>query len=159
MKRIADAAFTLACLVLVAVVVRNQYLKSEAASKARVGAVAVGTPFPSLPVDDQGLTLVVYLSPSCRFCQESMPFYRTLSARVHQSRATRLAYPMGAEAPMFRTYLSTNGLDPNGAAQLPVVAGVRGTPTIVAVSAGVVSGSWSGRLTPDQEKELLALIR
>lgn len=159
MKYIADAAFALACMVLVAVVVRNQYVRADNVPKAREGAIAVGTPFPDVPADDGQMTLVIYLSPTCPFCQESMPFYRKLSARVRQSRNTRLAYPMSAEATMFKTYLSTNGLDPTGAAPLPVVAGVRGTPTIVAVSAGVVSGSWAGRLNPEQEGQLLALVR
>lgn len=157
MKQVADAAFAVACLVVVAVVVRNQVVP-DGKPEAREKTVAAGTAFPGLP-DDGRTTFVLYLSPSCAFCQESMPFYRRLSARVQQSSATALAFPIGGAEAGFRAYLSENSLEAERAAPLPVVAGVRGTPTILMVQAGAVVDSWVGRLSADQEQRLLARVR
>lgn len=159
MRKIADAAFALACVVVVAVVVRNQFIQVEKAPGADEGIIQAGTSFPGVPAAGGRTTLVIYLSPACRFCQESMPFYRKLSSRVQQSATTKLAFPIRGDRTAFKSYLSTNGLDPESASDLPIVPGIVGTPSVVSVSSGMISGSWSGRLSPQQEEKLLSLVR
>lgn len=155
MKHVADTAFAMACIVLVAVVARNHFLRADDVPRAREGLIPVGTSVPGIDAP----TLVVYLSPSCAFCQDSMPFYRRLSARVRTGVAPRLAFPLGADEPTFKAYLANNGLDPDDATAGPLVPGVRATPTIVLVSEGVVAASWVGRLSAEQEEELLSGVR
>lgn len=159
MKKLADAAFALACVVVVAVVVRNQFVRVDNAPRADEGLIQAGTSFPGIPAERGQTTLVIYLSASCRFCQESMPFYRALSTRVQQAAATKLAFPVRGDLAAFKSYLSTNDLDPESAANLPVIPGVVGTPTVVAVSSGIIAGSWSGRLSAEQEEKVLSLVR
>lgn len=106
-------------------------------------------------------TLVLALSSECRFCAESMPFYRRLTARAGEANLD-IVVLMPQEASVARDYLATHGLDGStirSVARLDHSTGVPAVPAIVAVGAnGLVRDLWLGRLGSEQEQEVLGRL-
>jgi hypothetical protein len=131
--------------------------------------VSANTPTPKShsiqsPLKVQGIqwstserTLVFVLSSQCRFCRESSPFYRRLIAlKKPPQRLQFLAFlpPGDLDGP---GYLKTAGLTFQHVREAePRVLGVRGTPTLILVDRnGNVLRSWSGKLPPQEENNVL----
>ena len=103
-------------------------------------------------------TLVLFLQSGCRFCRESMGFYRRLMARDTADVQIIVAAP--ARDAGLRPYLLEEGVEPDGIVyvdqgELPVVA----TPTLLVIEPdGRVSRSWVGRLDDEGEGEVFAAL-
>lgn len=103
-----------------------------------------------------GDTFLLATASSCRFCTESMPFYRRLVASgarviavtrepVEQNKAYLKSHDV---APAMVLSATANGLD------------VRGTPTLLLVDAqGVVRGTWRGKQDLKGEADVLSKRR
>lgn len=104
-------------------------------------------------------TLVLYLSADCRFCTDSMEFYRRLQTAAARSRTTDIAFQARAGEREFLAYLAAHGFTEPAIVNRPVPPAVRGTPTLILFDAnGAVAGSWAGRLSADQESELMRRV-
>ena len=107
--------------------------------------------------------LVLALSPACRFCSRSMPFYRRLAALDEvRSRAVAIVVaspqPLGRSAAFLKQYALHVDLYPRSMDELGLI--VASTPTGVLVdTGGVVLTSWEGMLTQDVENEVVASLR
>jgi hypothetical protein len=102
-------------------------------------------------------TLLLAISSSCHFCTDSAPFYR----RLTQNRGgTRIVAVLPQSTQEGQEYLKRLGVSIGEVRQLGLDrVGVRGTPTLLLVDeAGVVTKSWVGQLSPDQEKEVLSRL-
>ncbi len=160
MRRLADLTFVIVSLCLLAFVAGDRLGWFVRAPAAQEDGVTKGTTLDAFANAEGDLTLAIYLSPSCRYCAESMPFYRALADRVRAGKGVRVRFPSAGDPQTFRGYLSSNGLNPEWSAPLPLIPGVTGTPTIVGLGPdGAVAASWVGRLSPAQEDAVLALIR
>ena len=87
------------------------------------------------------MTLAVFLRSGCRYCTESMPFYRRLAATERRARIV----VFGAQTvPTLTAYLDEGGFKPDQVLQ--VKAGVLkfyATPTLALVgSDGKIKGVW-----------------
>ena len=100
-------------------------------------------------------TLIVALSENCRFCQDSMPFYRTLTAMAAENVQIVVAAP--PHEPDIGAYLASEYVRPDDIVFPAVgVLPVTGTPTLmIADSTGLVTHSWVGQLNSDGEGEVL----
>ncbi len=120
-------------------------------------------PFPDRSAAGSGATAVLFVSKSCHFCSESMPFYKRLSvlnraagfrliAAVPQPRETR---EDGA------AYFSQHGVTPDAIVPMNFGSlGVVSTPTVVLVGAdGRVAATWHGQLTSEREDGVLSKIK
>jgi peroxiredoxin len=103
-------------------------------------------------------TLAVFLRSGCRYCTESMAFYRRLSAVPKRARIV----VFGAQTEeTLNAYLKENGFKPDQvfrakAGELKFFS----TPTLAVVGAdGKVRGVWRGQLDDKREKEVEAAIR
>jgi hypothetical protein len=107
------------------------------------------------------LNAVIALSPTCKYCQASLPFYRRLSTAVHKGGSTT-ALVVFSSAPRAATeaWLKDEGLMFDQLVQVPFGdLGIRGTPTILLVdSDGKVTKVFDGRLSPDSEEDLIATV-
>ena len=104
-------------------------------------------------------TLLLVIRSTCRFCTESMPFYKTLmAARSSQARIVALT-PETVE--VGAGYLGSHGVQLDAVVSTPLTAvKVRGTPTAILVSnAGSVEKVWQGRLDSKSELEVIAGLR
>ena len=108
---------------------------------------------------DAPKTLLLFVSTQCRFCTESMPFYKRLS--TGKGRGTFQFVVVGAEpVNTLREYIGDFAVEPDRI--ITVSRGlfeVSATPTaIVADGTGRVRGYWRGLLR-DRERELEAALR
>jgi hypothetical protein len=109
-------------------------------------------------------TLLMVVSPNCRFCTKSMPFYQRLladrSSRRYEARIVALYLPIDNEESV-RAYMQSHGVQPDQVLPFPreVLGRLSGTPSLVLMdSANTVLGSWRGMLNKKGEEEVLKAI-
>jgi thiol-disulfide isomerase/thioredoxin len=104
-------------------------------------------------------TLVLALSTQCHFCTDSAPFFQRIQKEAAKNVRMLAVLPQAVEDS--RKYLEGEGVhvDDVKQAQLNTI-GVTGTPTLLLVdSAGRVSDAWQGKLQPEQEAGVLAVLK
>jgi hypothetical protein len=163
LETVTNIAIILLCVVASAVLIRNFFFPAtpHGPSQAEVGD-RLDAVKPILPAGSTK-TLVVAIAPTCHFCNESMPFYKSLmDERNKKSSPVKVvgAVP-GAEAkdPEGK-HLADAGVTFDGLSAVDFQAiKVPGTPTLLLVDAGgKVEKVWVGKLTADKEKEVLAVL-
>lgn len=119
----------------------------------------IGTKFPAQDVDwkKSKQTLVLILSKTCHYCTESVPFYQ----RLMKDGNTQVVAVTSQTVSEGREYLKNIGLTTGEVRQgNPGSIGVVGAPTLVLVNnEGIVINVWSGKLSPEQEEEVLNQLR
>lgn len=102
-------------------------------------------------------TLLMVAQSACRFCTDSMPFYRHLVEQRSQRRAPVRIVALMYESRDGARYLAANGVavdaiyavSPEDIRNLP-------TPTLILVDkAGRIAGLWRGTLSPTREQDVL----
>jgi thioredoxin-related protein len=104
-------------------------------------------------------TLVLALSTQCHFCTDSAPFFQRIQKEAAKSVKMLAVLPQAVEDS--RKYLEGEGVhvDDVKQAQLSRI-GVTGTPTLLLVdSTGKVADAWQGKLQPEQEAGVLAVLK
>jgi len=110
------------------------------------------------------LTVAIVLGPDCVECRESVPLYKRLAQlQVLDGTARRLVFlTQGGIAPVLNMIEQhPQGFKLRGAVSYPSHDWFRTRvlPSIYVIDgAWKRRGEWSGRLTPAQEKDLIALI-
>ncbi|MGI8641505.1 MAG: peroxiredoxin family protein [Pyrinomonadaceae bacterium] len=102
-------------------------------------------------------TLVLYIATTCRFCNESSPFYKRLVEKYADDKNVKLVAVLPQTVNEAKEHLKSLGVNINDVynAQLRSI-GVTATPTLLLVNdSGVVSEMWRGKLTTDKETEVL----
>ena len=106
-------------------------------------------------------TLLVALQRPCRYCDDSMPFYRRLAARAAGRNDLRIVVVAPPRNREIGGYLAAAGFEPDEVvlADDPERFPAPGTPTLMAVdSEGSLTHSWFGLLDPGQEAEVLDVL-
>jgi hypothetical protein len=110
---------------------------------------------------DARVTAILFLRSDCRYCNDSMAFYKRLVARCHTGRPERRVIAVTLEdIDSVIRHLAGYGvrLDSVHTGQAHSF-GVTGTPTVILVNAsGIVVGSFAGRLPAQTEQEVLRLV-
>ena len=160
----ANVAIIVACAIATVVLIRNQFLRPDAAPPPGSPAVVEkGERFDQLkalvPVGSQR-TLVVALSPACHFCDESMPFYRQIVEERKQRKSTVnfiAAVPAEDMKAEEAQKLATAGAQPDSLVKLDFAAvKVPGTPTLMLLDDdGKVLDVWVGKLDASAQMEVL----
>ena len=104
-------------------------------------------------------TLVLALSTQCHFCTDSAPYFQRIQKEAAKNVKMVAVLPQPADDG--RKYLEGAGVpvDDVTQAQLSTI-GVTGTPTLLLVdSTGKVANVWQGKLQPDQEAGVLAVLK
>ncbi len=107
--------------------------------------------------------LLVAVSPTCHFCDESMPFYKQLvDQRNQKSSLVKIiaAVPLETMKAEESQKFAGAGANPDGMVQLDFRAvKVSGTPTVLLVdNSGKVLDVWVGKLDEDRQEEVLAVL-
>lgn len=105
-----------------------------------------------------GQTLLLALSTSCRFCTDSAPFYQRLSKDRGDTRLVAVFQQDNSEG---ERYLSNLGVKVDEVEQAAFVdLGILGTPTLVLVdSSGKVINKWEGALSSTSESEVIGQLK
>ena len=164
LERLSRIVFILACLALIAVAVLR--VRQELAPRARL-TPAVSSVDGAVIANPEGVsyaaaraTLMIAVRSTCRFCAESLPFYKRLSALRQtghlqlvvlstESKAATAQFIAQADVHADAVVQDENGLIP-----------VKGTPMLLLVTGdGTVIKSWLGRLDARQETEVINAIQ
>ena len=163
LERAGQITFIVMCAVVTAVGIK--YLGStERVEAAPPAPYAPGASLPGIAkLNPQGAAgiLVLGLSNRCRFCTESMEFYRRIAAHPKVSSADLQISVVSVEPerPM-REYLSRQALNVSVVVpMLDIGFTMSGTPTLVlADGAGKVVASWEGLLDAEREQDVLRRV-
>jgi thioredoxin-related protein len=165
---IANIAIILVCIIAAAVLVdRNVYkfLPAQRQPGARPEA-AKGDTFAVLrdavPAGTQK-ALFVAVSPTCHFCNDSMPFYKKLIDQRNQSNSpvkVIAAVPADEAKVDEAKHFAAVGTQPDAMVHVDFsTIKVPGTPTLLLVDdQGKVLDVWVGKLDESREREVLARL-
>jgi hypothetical protein len=156
---IANIAIILVAIVLGGVLVKKFLLTDSAPtptgerSQPQVGAKAN---LPDTDFSAKDKTLLLAMKKDCRFCTDSVGFYRKLTAAADEKNVRVIAvFPHSVE--MGQIYLKEINLAVPEFRQADFTAlGVGGTPTLILTdNTGEIKKFWVGQLPPEKEKEVL----
>lgn len=159
-----NIAIIVLCVVASAALINNYFLRNRAPQPPEGPKVgerleAVKTILPA----GGGKTLVVAISPTCHYCNESMPFYqRLITERDRKGSTVKVvgAVP-GPEAKEAEAqHLASAGVNLDGLSPIDFNdIKIPGTPTLLLVDGGgKVEKVWVGKLNEKSEKEVLAAL-
>ena len=112
---------------------------------------------------DNGVTLLLALSPTCPFCTQSLPFYRELSnMRDSLSSDTGIVAIVDSSdfLNMQQRLLEREGVGVDSILSVRFdVIGIYGVPEVLHLdSSGVVAARWIGVLDQEGESEVFAVV-
>jgi hypothetical protein len=155
LDRIASVLVILAALSVLWRTFASVPRTGAAADHPRLPGYAVGSVLGQVPGVDftaSPKTLLIWVRSSCRYCEESMDFYRRL---VAASRVPVVA--MGREkVDVLRDYGASHGFRPTSVVSVETgLDQLTATPVLVLVGKdSKVLGCWLGKLTKNQEQEV-----
>lgn len=103
-------------------------------------------------------TLVIALSTQCHFCQESVPFYKELTASpAVKSKRVHVVTIFPQQQGEAESFIKASEIRTDSVLSMPLqTLGTSATPTLLLVNhAGKVEKLWIGVLSPAQQKDLL----
>lgn len=161
LSRAADVALITTCILVGSVVVWNNFRPTPAGrieTGYELGAVTDLTGL--IDFKRAKATLVVYLKSDCRFCTESMHFYRKLGAIAASNERFKLVAVGPEPETTISQYLDSNDVDTSAVLSLKASVGkFLGSPTLVLVdSGGIVLNEWRGRLDTAGEEAVTAQV-
>jgi thioredoxin-related protein len=167
MKRLLELSLNLLCLVLVSVGVFAYFRERRPAEGAKQRAVSGIRTGQKLVIPGvawpRRKSLVLALSTTCHFCEQSAPFYQKLLEEQKKGTwQSILLFPQQTQQAVNyvdkHNYYSPTTLHANFTA-----LGVTGTPTLVLVDdMGTVLDEWIGLLSPKEEADVathLGIVR
>ena len=159
---LTNVAVLIAAVLIGAAVVKNYILDRHDTQPARSDEIVVGSKLKLPDVDWRAnhQTLLLVLSRDCHYCSESAPFYQRLEKETARGSGTRLIAVLPQDVEQARSYLAQLGLSVKDVRRAsPNSLGVRGTPMIiVANDLGIVSHAWTGKLSPEEESDVLSKL-
>lgn len=155
LEKAANLAFIVACVALVSIGVAERVIPAEPGRAIQGIAKGQSLDVPGL---NRGATrtVLVAVSSTCRFCTESMEFYRRLTAQERRfPEAIRIAFMSREPLDTLRDYLVQHKVEASATLEVPASFSVTGTPALFLLDpdARVIDG-WLGRLHPDQEEDV-----
>lgn len=158
LDKIANIAVILGVAVFIFVVVRGEFAKRKAPDDSPRTLVGTSISLPGLQLDQTHNSLLVAISTTCHFCQDSLPFYKELAAKAQGKIDVIAVLPQTtAESEAF--------LQKAGVSATKVVSarldsiGVRGTPTMLLVDThGKVQEEWRGFQDEKGRQQVLARV-
>ena len=152
----ANVAIILASAAVIVVFARNFTRTSDA-----LHTIATGTKFALKDAHWRSgeKTMVLAISTTCHFCNESAPFYDELASQCKQQHVRTIAV-LPQPTVEAESYLKDKGIAVDEVRQA-TLSGLRinGTPTLLLVDGGgIVRSVWIGKLESSGEKEVLAKL-
>lgn len=115
---------------------------------------------PSIDYSAAPQTLVIVGSTTCQYCKESLPFYQQLLSTKSAAQQTRIVAIFPNPKTEVDQYKQRNQLNVESVPSLNYAnLNVTGTPTLILVdSAGRVLDFWVGRLSQEEEKQVMKAV-
>jgi hypothetical protein len=164
LDKIANIAIISVALLMGFVIIKN-YLFEKANNTQTLSAV-VGrkVSLSEVGFEKSSLSVVLLLSTQCRYCAQSMPFYKALSdMRRKPESSFQLFTVFPQDRLTVESHLKDFGLSTDAIETGPKFfqeMGVLTTPTLLLVnSKGVIEKAWAGELTVNSQNEVISDIK
>ncbi|MGZ8843532.1 MAG: TlpA family protein disulfide reductase [Pyrinomonadaceae bacterium] len=172
---LANIAVIVTSVVLCSALVRRYFFsgnKQTVAAPTSSTSSAYGntpsrrTPQPGTKISLPGIdwskssrTVVLALSTTCHFCNESAPFYQNLAQQKPGNVSLIAVFPQPVEDS--RNYLNKLGVRTTDVVQSSLRSiGASGTPTLLLVdNNGSITASWVGKLSDSEAASVIEQIR
>jgi len=155
----ANLMIVLVVLLIGAVLIKHFWPKVQ----SRDYRVPAGTTvsLPGVDWQHNRETLLLVLDTGCPYCTASAPFYQQIVRENARQRKVQLIAVLPQDVRESKQYLSNLNVPIDEVRQSDFdVLGVKGTPTLILInSKGKVMRSWAGKLPPEEEREVLILLR
>jgi hypothetical protein len=163
LERAANWCIILTAVVAAAVLLSRLVSDARYTGSTRSARYQIGDSLPSGVLTDLALSgqdaLMIVVNSRCTFCTDSMPFYQRILEHRARSHAQTRIVAVGLEPKdTIQTYLRKNNVfvDTVTSVELRTLK-VTSTPTLLLVNrSGKISGIWTGRLTADEEADVLS---
>lgn len=154
LDKIANIAIIIAVAVFLVVVGRNQFQRHYADGYSE-NLIGKAIKLPDLRFPMPRRSIILALSTNCHFCQDSLPFYRTLATQTKGKVDLIAVFPQTDSGG--RDYLEHATVSAAKVVSTDLSAiGVRGTPTVFLVGRdGKIQGVWNGFLTREAQEEIV----
>lgn len=137
-------------------------VRSDSRLSSAANATAVGRQIPLENIDWKASkkTLVMYLSTTCHFCDESSPFYKRLLEKYTNSKDVRFIAVLPQSINVAGEHLNKLGVHVSEIQSADFESiGVTATPTLLLVDeSGKVSDTWQGKLTISRENDVFEKV-
>jgi hypothetical protein len=159
-EKVVNVLLALTCLVVLGRYGYQWSTGADARSRPPDSTLTPGQPAPGLTnVACGNRNIVLFARSTCRYCTDSMPFYKELSA---QARASQVRFIAAGTEPseVIRDYFSSHGVTPDDVISVPPerLAAVA-TPTLALVDGrGAIVRSWVGQLPSDAQAKVRGLL-
>lgn len=164
-ETISNVAVILVAILFGGVLVSRFFFPASPPSQnagMRRDEITAGTKLPIANIDwsKSDKTLVMALSTKCHFCTESSPFYEKLALRKAGRSDVRLVTLMPQNLEEAQKYLLEHKIQVDEVKRSePGDSFIRGTPTLIlADRTGAVIASWTGKLPPEKEAEVMSKV-
>ena len=158
LESVSNIAVIVAAIALCAALVRNQFFTAQESGspKSLQGATI---DLASLTSSPSKRNLVLFISETCHFCEQEMPFYRTLREKLPSQASLLAVFP--PQEPEPEKFLAAKAVKVDHVTSSLALAeiGVRGTPTLLLLDEhGKVERAWVGAQPPSVHDEIVASV-
>jgi hypothetical protein len=164
-ETLANVALAVMCLVVTGVTLDRYVLRRNVQADPRPGyrqGQRLSGPMRDLIGQRTAVTALLVVSQNCRFCLDSVGFYRDLVALRSQVEPARFqTLFIGFQEEDAKAFLAKNQLPTDDLRATPTGLSehVLGTPTLLVVDGnGLIIGAWTGRLSRGQEKDVISTV-
>src|SRR5438874_1081815 len=153
----ANVAIIIAACLVAVFFVRN-YM-TEKAGQSHTNALGSRFALKNINWEASRRNVVLALSTTCHYCNESAGFYRDL-VKECQTRGVRTIAVLPQTVSEAQSYLFNEGVKVDDVRQAPLPSlEITGTPTLLLINhEGKVEHVWYGKLPPKDEKDVLAKL-
>jgi hypothetical protein len=146
-------------------IVEQHFITPRKAQSGQDAKALVGKK-PTLPLAlwEKRTNIVLAIRSDCQYCLASVPFYRTLTALVHEpANKGKLSLSVVSPDPQETThqFLAAEGVEADHvfSTALPSI-GLHSTPTLLLVDGGgTIRAAYIGRLPEDGQAEVIRLVK
>lgn len=156
----ANVAIIIVAVLLVAVIVERYVVSNNTTSSpSKVDGLQLGMDFPlkGIDISKKNRTLFLVLSTNCRYCTESLSFYKDIVEKNAANPSISMIAVFPQELSESTKYLQDNGVRFDEIVKAnPSEMSVNGTPTLVLTdNSGTILELWIGKLPEAKQNEVM----
>lgn len=158
LDKLANLALIVGVAVFLFILFRDGAFRHKTPGNSPRSLVGTSVSLPGVQLNQNHNTVLLAISTTCHFCQESVPFYKELSAATQEKVDLIAVLPQSLVES--KTFLQKAGVSAKTliSADLNSI-GIHGTPTILLLDPqGNVKQEWRGFQDVAGQKQIIALV-
>lgn len=161
LEKITHVSLIAVCCVSLFILISARFRSAALPPALRPNLVGQSLFLPGMDWHAAQLNVVLQISATCHFCNESMPFYQTLAAACKR-KGTNVALVVSSQdaVPAIQDHLREKQVTVDKVLHSRAGdLGINATPTILVVnSQGIVKQAFVGKLDGYKEQEVLSIV-